>query len=131
MGFISNSVPVVVGTTLCLAIHDYKVVESLYTTNNQYFDKHPIVFEATRRLTGQSILFGETNDNQKAKRKAMSPAFYKGKLQNMVDTAEQEIRKQIRKYKVACESNNGEITIDMVNDINNLLVRLLLACVIG
>lgn len=37
----------------------------------------------------------------------------------------------IAKYQAACDANNGEITIDMVSDINNLMVRLLLACVVG
>lgn len=61
-------------------ICDVKVVEALYTTKNMYFDKHPIVKNLSFRLTGNSILFDETNERQKERRKAMTPAFYKGKL---------------------------------------------------
>lgn len=63
-----------------LLINDVNVVEQLYTTYNAYFDKHPEVQNAMWRLTGKSILFDETNTEWKNRRKAISPAFYKGKL---------------------------------------------------
>lgn len=63
-----------------LLINDVNVVEQLYTTYNAYFDKHPEVQTAMWRLTGKSILFDETSTEWKNRRKAISPAFYKGKL---------------------------------------------------
>ena len=61
-----------------LCISDVKVVEELYTTQNIHYDKHPILKNLTLNLTGQSILFDESTENWKLKRKAMTPAFYKG-----------------------------------------------------
>ena len=63
-----------------LHISDPKVVQDLYTIHNKYFDKHPIVREATIHLLGDSILFSDTNAEWRKRRTAFSPAFYKGKL---------------------------------------------------
>ena len=70
-----------------LAIRDVKVVEAMYTTKNKYFDKHPLIQELSACLTGNSILFAETSDDWRKSRKAISPAFYKGKLENLVEIA--------------------------------------------
>jgi cytochrome P450 len=70
-----------------LHISDPKIVQELYTTNNKYFDKHPIVRDVTMRLLGNSILFADTDREWRKRRTAFSPAFYKGKLVQMVETA--------------------------------------------
>ena len=70
-----------------LGVADVKVVEAMYTTKNQYFDKHPLIKELCECLTGDSILFAETTDDWRKSRKAISPAFYKGKLEKLVDIA--------------------------------------------
>lgn len=71
-----------------LVCNDVTVVEQLYTTHNAAFDKHPSVQNITMKLTGHSILFDESSTNWRARRKAMAPAFYKGKLQGLVRIAE-------------------------------------------
>lgn len=63
-----------------LNIHDPKIVEVMYTSKNKFFDKHPLVKDLCHVFTGESILFAETTDNWRLSRKAISPAFYKGKL---------------------------------------------------
>ena len=70
-----------------LGIKDVKVVEAMYTSKNKYFDKHPIVGDLAFCLTGDSILFANTNDDWRKSRKAISPAFYKGKLESLVEMA--------------------------------------------
>ena len=59
---------------------DPKIIQNLYTTNNAYFDKHPLVASLTKKLMGTSILFAQTDTSWRKRRTAMSPAFYKGKL---------------------------------------------------
>jgi len=44
-----------------VAVADPKIVQSLFTENNIYFDKHPMVANLTNRLMGSSILFAHTN----------------------------------------------------------------------
>lgn len=68
-------------------MQDAAVVEAMYTTKNKYFDKHPLVKDLTHCLLGDSILFAETTQDWKKSRKAMSPAFYKGKLVQLVEIA--------------------------------------------
>ena len=75
-----------------LLISDVNVVESMYTTKNKYFDKHPIIKDLTLCLFGKSILFAETSQEWRAARRTISPAFYKGKLVSLVDIARESVR---------------------------------------
>ena len=81
-----------------LAIRDVKVIEALYTTKNRYFDKHPIIKELCYCLTGDSILFAETTEDWRKSRKAISPAFYKGKLEKMVEIAKKAARTTLARW---------------------------------
>ena len=74
-----------------LSISDPQVVQDLYSTKNKYFDKHPLTKYLTYCLTGESILFTETTQEWKNSRKSMSPAFYKGKLEQLTEIAKQAI----------------------------------------
>ena len=70
-----------------IGISDPAIVAELYTTKNKYFDKHPLVKDIAYCLTGDSILFAETTQDWKDTRKALSPAFYKGKLEQLTEIA--------------------------------------------
>ena len=59
----------------------------MYTVKNKYFDKNPQFMNATNIFTGNAILFSETNEKWRQSRKAMSPAFYKGKIVQLMETA--------------------------------------------
>jgi len=83
-----------------LHICDPKIVQALYTTNNKYFDKHPIVRDVTMRLLGNSILFADTDREWRKRRTSFSPAFYKGKLVQMVEIAKQSMRKTIKRWQM-------------------------------
>ena len=81
-----------------LAIYDVKVVEAMYTTKNKYFDKHPLVGNMSYCLTGDSILFAETSEDWRTSRKAISPAFYKGKLEKLVEIGKSAIRTTLKRF---------------------------------
>lgn len=82
-----------------LAIGDVKVVEAMYTTKNKYFDKHPLIKDLSYCLTGDSILFAETSDDWRKSRNAMSPAFYKGKLESLVEIAKFAVQNTVDRFK--------------------------------
>ena len=82
-----------------IGIKDVKVVEAMYTGKNKYFDKHPLVKDLAKCLTGDSILFAETSDDWRKSRKAISPAFYKGKLENLVEIAKQAVDTTLTRFK--------------------------------
>ena len=88
-----------------LHISDPKIVQALYTTHNKYFDKHPIVRDVTMQLTGRSILFADTGPEWRKRRTAFTPAFYKGKLVQMVELAKDSVRTTINRWK---EINGGQ-----------------------
>ena len=91
VSFISNSA--------FIAVTDPNVVQELFTTKNKYFDKAPLVKDVTYCLGGEAILFTETTKQWKEARKAMSPAFYKGKLENMTEIAKEAVRTTVKRHE--------------------------------
>jgi cytochrome P450 len=77
-------------------IHDPRVVEALYTTKNKFFSKHPFLKDLYNVLLGDSILFAETTPEWRESRKVISPAFYKGKLENLVLIARDTMRTTVK-----------------------------------
>ena len=122
-------VPVFVNERTQVAIHDVKVVEQLYTTHNRYFDKHPDVQKVTWRLTGSSILFDASDEGWAQRRKTMSPAFYKGKLQGLVNIAKGVVSTYCDRFEAL--TARAPATVNMMSEISNLSVSILLSCVVG
>lgn len=112
-----------------LVICDVKVMEALYTTHNAAFDKHPMVQHLTLNLTGKSILFDESTPSWRARRKAMAPAFYKGKLEGMFNISKEAVRSHVMHLESICQE--GTASIDIIQDISDLTTSLLLKCVLG
>ena len=81
-----------------LAISDPAVVQELYVQKNKYFDKHPLIKNVSYVLTGESILFAETTADWKDTRKAISPAFYKGKLEGLTEIAKSAITTTVARF---------------------------------
>ena len=79
----------------CVMVCDAKVVEAMYTSKNSFFSKHPIVKDLEQCLIGDSILFAETSLEWKQARKAIAPAFYKGKLVGLIELARQSIKQSV------------------------------------
>ena len=112
-----------------VVICDAQVMESLYTVHNAHFDKHPLVQDLTLNLTGKSILFDESSPSWKQRRKAMSPAFYKGKLQGLFKIAKTAVKAYILHLDSVCEK--GPRTVDIIQEISDMSTSLLLRCVLG
>lgn len=113
-----------------LHISDPKIVQDLYTVNNKYFDKHPIVREATIHLLGNSILFSDTDAEWRKRRTAFSPAFYKGKLVQMVEIAKQSMAKTVSRWK-AIGGGRPRIRFDFMEEMSIMSSRILLSCALG
>jgi cytochrome P450 len=103
----------------------------LYTTHNVHFDKHPQVQLVTLNLLGKSILFDESSDSWRQRRKAMSPAFYKGKLAGLVSIARSEVDDKVERFKKLYEQNGGPVKINMIAEISTLMTRILISCTVG
>ena len=90
-----------------LMISDPSIVEVMYTSKNKFFSKHPLVKDLADCLMGDSILFAETTPQWKEARKTLSPAFYKGKLVNLVEIARESVRFSVNHLKTITEKANG------------------------
>ena len=112
-------------------ICDVRVVEAMYTTKNKYFDKHWIMPDFTYPLMGDTILFSSTTHEWRTSRKAMSPAFYKGKLVQMVELAKISMRTTLAKLKSLAEAGGPKTTIDLMAEVSMMQVRILLRCALG
>lgn len=113
-----------------LCVGDVKVVEAMYTTKNKYFDKHPSTCDLAFCLTGDSILFSHTTDEWRTSRKAISPAFYKGKLESLLEKAKEAMRITLTRFQdIAAKSPATEINI--MEEIGLMTARILLVCALG
>ena len=116
-----------------LAISDPAVVADLYTTKNKYFDKHPLIKDLSHCLTGESILFAETSIDWKDTRKALSPAFYKGKLEGLTEMAKVAVKTTVARFEKLLEQSKDGTTaeVDIMQEINAMTTRILLICAFG
>ena len=67
-----------------LIINDPDMVEELYITKNKYFDKNERSKTLMYFLLGDSIILEPSNELCFAKRKHLSAAFYKDKINHML-----------------------------------------------
>ena len=116
-----------INNTPGLSICDPEVVQELYTTKNKYFDKHPLVKDLTFCLTGDSILFAETTKDWKASRKALAPAFYKTKLDQLTLIAKKAIRKTLEHHQMILKNSYEEwAEVDVIKEMNEMTTRIML-----
>jgi len=122
LAFISNGA----GIATC----DVKVVEAMYTTQNKYFDKHPLIGDLAYCLTGDSILFANTNEDWKKSRMAIRPAFYKGKLEKLVEIAKGAVRTTLTRFQ-AIAAQGPKAEVDIMEEVGMMTARILLVCALG
>ena len=84
-----------------------------------------------KSLTGESILFAETSDDWRKSRKAISPAFYKGKLSNLVDIAKGAVAKTLANFKEKVARQGPRTKIDIMEEIGMMTARIMLMCALG
>lgn len=113
-----------------LIIVDPKMTEDIYTTNNKYFTKHPLVGSLLAPFFGKSILASDSNDEWRARRKALAPTFYKGKLVKMVEIAKESVRSTINSWNKECENKPEGTIIQLISETSKLQSRIILRCAI-
>ena len=67
-----------------MIINDPEVVNEVYVSKNKFVDKSEKFHRMFKKLFGDSILFAQSDDKWANKRKHLSSAFYKDKLQGML-----------------------------------------------
>jgi cytochrome P450 len=99
------------------------------TTHNVSFDKHPLVLNLIVRLLGGGILFSQTDAVWRKRRSAIAPAFYKGKLVNLVELAKSRVQETHKRWKQLCA--NGRTRINFMEEVSMMHVKILLQCAFG
>jgi len=75
------------------------MVHEIYVTKNKYFDKHHSIKNAFFPLVGDSILFDRSTKEWQTRRKIISGAFYKEKLQKMTLLIKNETKKTLAEWR--------------------------------
>ena len=109
-----------------LVICDVKICEDIYTTHNACFTADTTQQNLTYGLLGGSILFSESNDNWRSRRKAMTPAFYKDRLRGLVNLAANTVKLSIKRMKIG----EGR-TFDIMDEILKTATEIIFTCAMG
>ena len=112
-----------------LFIADPDMVHEIFITKNKFFDKHHSLREAFYPMTGQSILFDRSTAEWQTRRKVVSAAFYKEKLQKMTLLIKQVTKQTLAEWREEFAVSGKPINI--VAEISNLFIRIILACAFG
>ena len=112
-----------------IMLNDFKVVQDLYVTHNRFFDKDPLIRSLVGELTGKSILFSDSNESWRTRRHALAPAFYKKKLEEMIEQAKGCLVQTLDRWNNYVKA--GPAPIDLINEISLAYTRILLACAVG
>ena len=99
-----NSLPGVTGTMLfgmpCLLICDPDALEDLYIKKNSVYTKHELERQFSTPLMINNIVTMETDDpSYVLKRKVLSSAFFKNKVQRMVSMVKETTLDQFTKLQ--------------------------------
>jgi len=80
-------------------------------------------------LTGESIVFDRSSELQALRRKHLSVAFYKEKMQANLRAITEKTCQKVDKWKSNCK--NGPFEMDIVKEILGLLMEIIQNCVFG
>ena len=80
----------------------------------------------TKKFFGGSILFSDSNESWRSRRKAMTPAFYKDRLRGLVKLAATTTKNSIKRMNV-----DKERTFDIMEEILKTASEVILSCSMG
>ena len=101
-----------IGSIITLMVSDPDMVQDLLVQKNALFDKTGIVEGVFSKLMGNSFLFSKATDSWKAKRKAVSHAFYKERMVHMVEVLKDKLQDSCAKWLQEID-RDGSTEIDI------------------
>jgi cytochrome P450 len=107
-----------------LWIQDPEIIQELLTTKNPWFDKTgswKIMFE---EFFGDGFLFAVGDEKWQVKRKAMAHAFYKDRMDHMLDTLKEKVSSMVKEWQARIEASPFKHTkIDISKEFELLFAR--------
>jgi len=77
-----------------LFIAEPEVVQDVILSKNAHLDKSDDLFASTRVLMGNPLFLSSNDDQWKAKRRACAHAFYKDRIEHMLDVLRVQLGKR-------------------------------------
>jgi cytochrome P450 len=94
------------------------------TTKNKCFDKNEIIEYGFKDLIGESFLFSAAGEMWKKKRKACAHAFYKDRLDAMMETLKTILADQIDLWNVKIGiAKDKKVVIDMAETMEKIFAK--------
>ena len=108
---------------------DPDFLRDIYVTKAKYMDKFYRIKDVMYILFGDSLLFDKASERQVTKRKHLSAAFYKDKMQTLLGQIIELTYKKVQ--KVIEDVKNGKVEIDIVEFVNTTMMENMLICIFG
>ena len=110
-------------------INDPEVINEFYVSLNKFVDKHPKQYRVFKTVIGESILFNSSNEMWALKRKHLSAAFYKDKLNKMLALIIRNANHYIRQL-LENNARTGK-PVDISALVQEMVMTSILICVFG
>lgn len=105
-------------------ISDPDVAQDIFVGKNSLVDKTADSYLKFEKIIGQSFIFSKNDDSWRAKRKAMSHAFYKDRLEHMLQTLKVKLMDMFVNWgNLISQSTDGFHDIDMATEFSDVLAR--------
>ena len=88
-----------------LAVFDPDMVQDIFIQKNKLIDKTGEVQEIFEDAMGQSFIFSKGDEDWSRKRKACAHAFYKDRLEKMMDVLKKKLQETIMIWNDEIEAN--------------------------
>ena len=107
-----------------IIVSDPMIVRDLYVTKNAISDKDGMTELQFSDLIGNSFIFSHNDARWKAKRKACAHAFYKERLEMMIEVLKDKVEASVEKFlSQARESPEGIAIMDFEREFSDMLSR--------
>ena len=113
-----------------LSIGDPAAIQDMCVTKNAHFDKTGKFERVFKNFFGNSFLFSKADDMWKAKRKAISHAFYKDRLNLMIEALKEQILSTQKIWHMVIEKQ-GEMNIDLASDVLPIFQEFIMKVIFG
>ncbi|CDW89828.1 cytochrome p450 4f12 [Stylonychia lemnae] len=112
-----------------LVITDPDFIFESYTTKNKFFDKYPRSYTINKKNLGESILFTPSDEVWAQKRKHLSSAFYKDKMQQQLNSIMSTIYDTIQ--ETIQQIKQGQDELDLNEYIGKMILKAVQICIFG